>query len=152
MSGNRNSGNRTGRVSISDRSKTIAPRSPEDKRLKGIRKEPPPLDEVPPMPSSSWRDRRATQLWNRLAGRLVDHGMLTELDLDLLEITVHAWRLTEKAALEGDLRGANIVKVAGCLKQLGLSKDGRAVSGQKPTDLSAEHTSHLTGLFRNESK
>ena len=125
MSGNKHSGNRSGRTDVKARKDTIAPRSPSDKILKLVRKEPYPLDKLPPIPSSPWVDKRAKILWNRLGMRLLEHGMLTELDLDMLEITVHIWRLVEIAYDEGDMRGTSVSKLTSCLKSLGLSKDGR---------------------------
>ena len=132
MSGNKHSGNRSGRTDVKQRSDTIAPRSPSEKVLKLVRKEPHPIDKLPPIPMSSWVDKRAKVLWARLGNRLLDHGMLTELDLDMLEVTVHIWRLVEIAFDEGDTRGAAVGKLTACLKSLGLSKDGRLHDAFKP--------------------
>lgn len=145
MSGNRNSGNRSGRTSIADRQKTIAPRSPAEKAAKQARDEV-PLTECPAPPISPLFDDRAEEIWARLGNHLVAHGMLSELDLATLEWVVIAWRSTElNAGSKAATVPANAVRVISGLKSLGLTKDGRVTAAAE--EEAAVDESPFTGLF-----
>ena len=127
MSGNRNSGGRN-RTGGGERDRVVAPRSPSDQAARLIQADARPLTAVPPMPDSEWRTARAVEIWERLGQRLLDHQLLSELDLDLLELTVHFYILAEDSAKAGDHRGSAASKISGCLRDLGLTRSGRAAT------------------------
>lgn len=131
MSGNKNSGNRSGRSSVKVRASTVAPRSPgakAAKRAAGVEL----LDAVPAAPDNPLFDKRARVIWRRLGNVLLQHRMLTPLDLYTMEWVVVAWRSTElNAGNRAATVPANAVRVIAGLKELGLTKTGRVVGANE---------------------
>lgn len=139
MSGNKHSGNRTGRTTPQQRASTVAPRSPNQRARKLIKQERTPLDTIPPFPKAMqprtadpkhayrWADDRARQIWTDLSTLLVEHRMLDALDLPALEMAVMQQRIAELAAVEGKMTPAIAASRAATttLTALGLTKSGR---------------------------
>ena len=130
MSGTSKSGNQTGRVTTEARLKTVENRIPSGVvPLVRAVKDLPKLKYIPEMPASPWKNARANMLWIRLADKLIRHQMISELDLELLELTVHTHWLMEKQAAEGNYSGGLVNKLQNCYKSLGLTPDGRLAQG-----------------------
>ncbi len=164
MSGNRNSGNRSGRSTPQQRQATVAPHAPSERIAKLIRDEK-PLTELPPKPRMQYipiregdggqgnladpkfdgvlNDEQAHARWRELGELLLDHGMLSELDLPALEIVVTQWRITEAVGAERpQTYPSNLTKVLQGLKALGLTKDGRVPENAIPGDASTFPPGH----------
>ncbi len=155
MSGNRNSGNRSGRTTAAARNATVAPRAPSEKIAKLVRDEK-PLAELPPKPKMQFiaargrsaaaggqadiespdgilNDAKADQRWEQLGGLLLKNGLLSELDLPALEAVVTQWRITDAVgAAAPKTYPGNLAKVLAGLKSLGLTKDSRIAPGEMP--------------------